>query len=83
MKGASTHLFKRQSKNGAFFKIIEHLPWFKTPRGTDPRARQRSETRMCESPGVIPGGGWSGLELTQMQYLQWQNRIVLDFTGFY
>ena len=37
MKRAATHLFKRQSKNRAFFKIIELLLRFKTPRA-NPRA---------------------------------------------
>ena len=65
MKRAATQLFKRQSKNRAFFKIIELLLRCKTHR-----ARQRSEnptpgaTRMCESPEVARGGGRSGLELT-------------------
>ena len=69
MKRAATQLFKRQSKNRAFFRIIELLLCFKSP-GADLRARERSEnptpgaTRMCESPGVARGGGWSGLELT-------------------
>ena len=40
MKRAATQLFKRQSKNRAFFKIIHEL----SPPA-DPRARQRSENR--------------------------------------
>ena len=68
MKRAATQLFKRQSKNLAFFKIMELLLWFETSRGKPP-GKKRSEnptpgaTRMCESPGVARGG-WSGLELT-------------------
>ena len=68
MKRAPTHLFKRQSENRAFFKIIELYFDLRPPGQT--RARQRSEnptpraSRMCESPGVARGGGWSGLELT-------------------
>ena len=33
MKRAATQLFKRQSKNRTFFKIIQILLWFKTPPG--------------------------------------------------
>ena len=36
MKRAATQLFKRQSKNRAFFKIIELLLRFKTPPGKTP-----------------------------------------------
>ena len=56
MKRAATDLFKWQSKNHAFFKIVQFLFWFKTPR-----ARERSKNptpgapRMCESP-QSPGG---------------------------
>ena len=71
MKRAATQLFKRQSKNRAFFKIIHEL---RPP--ADPRARRRSEnptpgtTRMCE---LGCPGRWSGLELTDnyMQLLKW------------
>ena len=61
MKRAATQLFKRQSKNRAFFHFYFDL----RPPRADPRARQRSEnpspgaTRMCESPGVARGGGQS------------------------
>ena len=71
MKRAATHLFKRQSKNHAFFEVIELLLLFKTFAGEDPRARQRSEnltpgaTRMLQiARGGGGGGGWSGFELT-------------------
>ena len=68
MKRTATHLFKRQSKNRAFFQNYRTFTLIQDPGTTpraDPRARQRSEnptpwaTRMCESPGVArgsPGG---------------------------
>ena len=67
MKRAATHLFKRQSKNGAFLKKLLNFhfdlrpPW--ANHRADPREGQRSEnptpgaTRMCESPGVVRGDG--------------------------
>ena len=66
MKRAATLLFKRQSKNRAFFKIIELLLRFKTPgqtpRQTPGKTEERTDptpgaTRMCESPGVVRGRG--------------------------
>ena len=69
-------LFKRQSKNRAFFQNYRTFTLIKDPRANpwanpraDLRARQRSEnptpgaTKMCESSGGRPGG-WSGLDLT-------------------
>ena len=60
MKRAATHLFKRQNKNRAF---QNYRTFTFTPPPPPPRARQRSEnpapgaSKMCESPGVAPGGG--------------------------
>ena len=65
MKRAATQLFKRQSKNRAFFQNYRIFILSKTPLANpraDPRERQRSKnptpgaTRMCESPGVERGG---------------------------
>ena len=75
MKRTATQLFKRLSKNRAFFPKLSNFYFDLIPRA-NPRARQRSEnltpgaTRMCESTGVAwgGGGGWSGLELTDTQY---------------
>ena len=36
IKRAATQLFKRQSKNRTFFKIVKFLLWFKTPPGKPP-----------------------------------------------
>ena len=64
MKRAATQLFKRQSKNRAFFSKLSNFYFDVRPRANpraDPRARQRSKnqtpgaTRMCESRGS-PGG---------------------------
>ena len=54
-------LFKRQSKNRAFFKIIELLLWFKTPPRTDPGKGRGAKTRPqeqleCANPPGSPGG---------------------------
>ena len=67
MKRAATQLFKRQSKNRAFFKIIELLLRFKTP-GQTPGQDRGAKTRPlgqleCVNSRGSPGG-WSGLELT-------------------
>ena len=43
MKRAATHLFKRQSENRAFFKVIELLCSFKTP-WADPWDRPPGKT---------------------------------------
>ena len=65
MKRAATQLFKRQTKNRAFFQNYRAFTLIKDPRAipqADPRARQRSEnptpgaTKMCESPRVARGG---------------------------
>ena len=64
MKRAATHLFKRKSKNRAFFSKLSnfYLDFRPPPRGR-PRTRQRSEnptpgaTRMCESLGIARGEG--------------------------
>ena len=64
MKRAATQLFKRQSKNRAFFSKLSNVYFdLRPPPRANPRARQRSEnltpgaTRMCESPGVARGDG--------------------------
>ena len=57
MKRAATHLFKRQSKNLTFFKIIELLLRFKPLGKTEERNPTPGATRMCESPGVTRGDG--------------------------
>ena len=44
MKRSATHWFKRQSKNYAFFKIIELLLCFKTPQA-DPGKDRGMKTR--------------------------------------
>ena len=68
MKRAATQLFKRQSKNRAFFSKLSNVYFDLRPPWANPRARQRSEnpipgaTRMCESPGVALQ--LSSLELT-------------------
>ena len=53
-----------KAKVALFFKIIELLLLFKTPRA-DPRERQRSETRPqgqleCANPRGSPWGGGDG-----------------------
>ena len=56
MKRAATHLFKRQSKNRAFFKIIELLLRFRPPwqdRGAKTRPHGQLE---CANPRRTPGG---------------------------
>ena len=66
MKRAATHLFKRQSKNRAFFhnyRTFTPPPPCRPPgkigeRKPDPRGNQNMRI-----PGGRPGG-WSGLELT-------------------
>ena len=86
MKRAATHLFKRQSKNRAFFEIIELLLWFKTSPGADPRARQRSEnptpgaTRMLRIARSLPGE-WSGLELTDTVLMHYAS-LLFSFKYF-
>ena len=66
MKRAATRLFKRQSKNSAFFQNYRTFTLIQDPQANsqaDPQARQRSEnpapgaTEMCESPRVAGGGG--------------------------
>ena len=58
----------------ALFSKLSNFYFDLRPPGADPRAKQRSEnptpgaTRMCESPRVARGGGWSGLELTDTLY---------------
>ena len=58
MKRAATQLFKRQSKNRAFFQYYRTFYFGLRPHW----AKQRSEnptpwaTRMCESQGVARGG---------------------------
>ena len=68
MKRAATQLFKRQSKNRAFFS---NFYFDLRPPGQTPGQIQRSgnptpgAARMCKSPAVAGGGGgWSGLKLT-------------------
>ena len=72
MKRAATHLFKRQSKNRAFFLNYRTFTLIEDPLATpraDPRARQRSEnstpgaTGMCESRRSPGGDGqaWNWL----------------------
>ena len=72
MKTAATQ-FLREKANRALFQNYRTFTLTKTPGANppaDPRSRQGSEnptpgaTRMCESPGVARGEGWSGLELT-------------------
>ena len=83
MKRAATKLFKRQSKNRAFFSKLSNFYFdFKTPR-----VRQRSDnptpgaTRMCESRGS-PGGmvrlGFYGLvyEERRLQGIRKQTRTA-------
>ena len=76
-------LFKRQSKNRAFFqKYFDLRPPWANPRA-DPLAKQRSEnptpgtTKMCESPGVV-WGRWSGLELTDTLIGYFKMRMKLE-----
>ena len=53
MKRAATHLFKRQSKNRAFFKIIEHLRLPGQDRGAKTRPQGQLE---CANPRGRSGG---------------------------
>ena len=59
MKRAATQLFKRQSKNRAFFqnyRTFAHPPG--KPSGkTEERKPDPWGTKMCESPGVARGDG--------------------------
>ena len=73
MKRAATQLFKRQSKNRAFFfKFIGRLLRLKTHRaspGQNPGQDRGAKTRPlgqqeCAKLRGSPWGGWSGLELT-------------------
>ena len=64
MKKAVTHLFERQSKNRAFFKIIELFFLFNPPPppGRNPEQDGGAKTRPqgqleCANP---PGGGGDG-----------------------
>ena len=71
MKRAATQMFKRQSKNRAFFSKLSNFYFDlrpfpgKTP-GQDRGAKTRPLGQLeCANPGGRPGGGgWSGLELT-------------------
>ena len=97
MKRAATQLFKRQSKNCAFFSKLSNFYFDLRPPGKPrdrSRARQRSEnptpgaTRMCKSPGVAGGGGgggggWSGLELTDTLYSRLFYCSLKTFRGQY
>ena len=61
MKRATTHLFKRQNKNRAFFQNYRTFTLIQDPPGANPRGRQRSETRPqgqleCANPPGSPGG---------------------------
>ena len=84
----ATHLFKRQTKNRAFFQNYRTFTLIQDPRGR-PRARQRSAnstpgaTRMCESPGVARGVGWSGLELTDTLRRQFVCVLFFSLGSFY
>ena len=66
MKRAATHLFKRQSKNRVFFKIIE-LYFDLRPPGADPRDKPpgKTEERKPDPRGNynvrIPGGRPGGM----------------------
>ena len=65
MKRAAAHLFKRQSENRAFSKVIELLLRFKTAgqyRGA--KTRPQGQLKCANLLGSRRGGGWSGLELT-------------------
>ena len=63
MKGAATHLFKRQSKNHAFFEIIELLFDLRPLRGQTPgqdrgaKTQPQGQLECCKSLGVVGGGG--------------------------
>ena len=70
MKRAAAHLFKRQSKNRAFFQnyrtftLIKAPPPGQTP-GQDRGAKTRPKGQVeCANPQRSHGGEWSGLELT-------------------
>ena len=57
MKRAATHLFKKQSKNRAFFKIIEFYFDLRTP-GQDKGAKTRPQGQLeCANPWGLPVGG--------------------------
>ena len=70
MKRAAAHLFKRQSENHTFFSKLLNLYFdLRPPRGETPGEDRRAKTRPqgqleCANPWGLPGGGWSGLELT-------------------
>ena len=73
MKRAATHLFKRQSKNRAFFSKLSNfyfdlrsLPGQISGQDRGAKSRPQGQLECCQSPGVFwwGGGGWSGLELT-------------------
>ena len=56
MKRAAAHLFKRESKNRAFFEIIKLFLWFKTPV-QDKGAKTRPQGQLeFANPRGSPGG---------------------------
>ena len=69
MKRAATHLFKRQSKNRVFFSKLSNFYFDLRPPGETPGQNRGAKTRPQgqlerADPRGLPGGGWSGLELT-------------------
>ena len=80
MKRAATHLFKRQSKNRAFFSKLSNFYFDVRPPGggggqspgQDRGAKTRPQGQLeCANPRGSPGGR-SGLELTDA--LEWDVR---------
>ena len=61
MKRAATHLFKRQSKNRAFFQNYRTFTLIYDPRGLTPGQDRGAKTRPqgqleCANPRGLPGG---------------------------
>ena len=87
MKRAVQLICLRDKAKIALFLKLSNF-YFKTPPGANPWARQRSEnptpvaTRMCESPGVARGGGWSGLGLTDTLRTSATNPITYGILRF-
>ena len=70
MKRAATHLFKRQSKNHAFFSELSNFYFgLRSPPRADPWARQSSENPTPGSPRMLRiargrpcGSVWLGID---------------------